>query len=95
MINIDYYYYYYYFIIKTILSYYQKIKYNNIINSQTTLNLYNIYNNNKSTYHIIKNIFKTKKLKYNYNKIKTLPTNTTNINITQLNQNKNYINIYI
>uniref|UniRef100_A0A8W8HUX2 PLAC domain-containing protein n=1 Tax=Magallana gigas TaxID=29159 RepID=A0A8W8HUX2_MAGGI len=66
-----------------------------VVGSQTTLDLCGVCNGDGSTCRIVKDVFETKKLEYGYNKIGTLPAGATSINITQLGQSRNYIALRI
>lgn len=66
-----------------------------VVGSQTTLDLCGVCNGDGSTCRIVKDVFETKKLEYGYNKVGTLPAGATSINITQLGQSRNYIALRI
>uniref|UniRef100_K1QGM7 Thrombospondin type-1 domain-containing protein 4 n=1 Tax=Magallana gigas TaxID=29159 RepID=K1QGM7_MAGGI len=66
-----------------------------VVGSQSTLDLCGVCNGDGSTCRIVKDVFETKKLEYGYNKVGTLPAGATSINITQLGQSRNYIALRI
>lgn len=66
-----------------------------VVGSTATRDVCGVCNGDGSTCRIIKDVFETKKLNYGYNEIGTIPAGATNINITQLDQSRNYIALRI
>lgn len=74
---------------------FQEVGCDDVVGSHAALDLCGVCNGDGTTCRIVKDVFETKKLEYGYNKIGTLPAGATSINITQLDQSRNYIGMCI